>query len=600
MSQSGPFRKVCTRLRYVILCGLLFSIAALGRAQDSNGLNCAGCHTDKAQVLKSSAHEGLSCTTCHVGIKTFPHPKDIKLPTCGQCHQRQAAEWARSAHGIAHAKGNKAAPTCQLCHGDAHQLKRTNTWAFKKSIPQLCGACHAQIYSKYEESVHGQATARGVFQAPVCTSCHTAHSVQPPSAPSSTVFPTHIPETCGQCHGNVTISRRFNLPRDRLLSYDASFHGLAVKEGSLTAANCASCHGFHLILSASNPRSTINPKNLSKTCGKCHRDAGTRFALTPVHVLPGMSEPEAVRWVRLFYLVLIPLLIGLMFVHNAGDWIRKLASLRLRRIQPATLPTVAQPAGSPALNNNVRMYFFERLQHATLLISFAVLVWTGFAFRYSTAWWARPLLAVEGGWELRAIIHRIAAVVFMAVAGAHVLSLIRSRRLRGHWLSLWPKLDDVREAFQTFAYNLGLRRIRPPRSDHNYVEKAEYWAVVWGAVLMSITGIMLWAHNWVLAWLPMVFLQLASTVHFYEAVLAALAILVWHLYSVIFDPEVYPMDPAWLTGRSVRRREGEPLDLGHEETEAIEGKKEMKQDQQGQAPTGDSAKIQEDKDPKDD
>ena len=581
-------RKIGARSRYLVLCGLFISLATLGRAQNSGGLDCSACHTDKAQALKSSAHAGLSCTTCHAGIKAFPHPKNIPLPTCGQCHAKQASEYALSAHGLAHAGGNKAAPDCQVCHGDAHQMQRTNTWAFKKSIPELCGACHAEIYEKYHASVHGQAVERGVFQAPVCTSCHTAHSVQPPSAPASTVFATHIPETCGQCHGNVRMASQFNMPRDRLLSYDASFHGLAVKEGSLIAANCASCHGFHLILPSSDPRSTINPKNLRKTCGKCHQDAGTRFALTPIHVLPGMAEPRAVEWVRVFYLLLIPLLIGLMFLHNAGDWIRKLTDLRLRRIRQPSFSVVAQPPASAA-NNNVRMYRFERVQHFVLLVSFVVLVWTGFAFRYSRAWWAGPLLVVEWGWELRAMIHRIAAVIFMAVAGIHVISLIKSRRLRLHWQSLWPRLDDAREGLETFAYNLGLRRKRPRRANHNYVEKAEYWAVVWGAVLMSITGLMLWAHNLVLAWLPMVFLQLAGTVHFYEAVLAALAILVWHLYSVIFDPEVYPMDPAWLTGRSVRRREGDPPEPSEEGKEITEIKQE-------QTPAGDSAQAEEDKD----
>lgn len=565
MSHWEQPRLKSVRPGYLLLCAALLALATPGRAQTSGGLDCTACHTDKAQALKGSAHAGLSCTSCHSNITVFPHPKNVALPKCSQCHVKQAEEYERSAHGRAHASGNQAAPTCQVCHGDAHQLARTNTWAFKKSIPELCGGCHSQIFEKYEASVHGQAIARGVFQAPVCTSCHTAHSVQPPTAPSSTVFPTHIPETCGQCHGNVRMASQFNIPRDRLLSYDASFHGLAVKEGSLTAANCASCHGVHLILPSSDPRSTINPKNLPKTCGKCHQNAGERFALTPVHVLPGLAEPPAVEWVRIFYLSLIPLVIGLMFLHNIGDWIRKLADLRLRRIKQATLPVVSQPITLPEETNHIRMYRLERLQHFLLLTSFIVLVWTGFAFKYSTAWWAKPLLAVEWGWELRAMIHRIAAVVFMAVAGIHLISLIKSRKLRRHWMGLWPRLDDAREGFQTFAYNLGLRRERPRRADHNYVEKAEYWAVVWGAVLMSITGLMLWAHNLVLAWLPMIFLQLASTIHFYEAVLAALAILIWHFYSVIFDPEVYPMDPAWLTGRSVRRREGERPELSEED-----------------------------------
>lgn len=68
---------------------------------------------------------------------------------------------------------------------------------------------------------------------------------------------------------------------------------------------------------------------------------------------------------------------------------------------------------------------------------------------------------------------------------------------------------------------------------------------------------MLWANRFILAWLPKTVLNFATTVHFYEAVLAALAIVVWHLYAVIFDPDVYPMETSWLTGRSVKRREVE-------------------------------------------
>src|SRR5262249_16719070 len=92
------------------------------------------------------------------------------------------------------------------------------------------------------------------------------------------------------------------------------------------------------------------------------------------------------------------------------------------------------------------------------------------------------------------------------------------------------------------------------RSPHSYIEKAEYWAVVWGAIVMALTGLMLWATNFMLARLPKQWTDVITAVHFYEAVLATLAIAVWHFYSVIFDPDVYPMDTAWLKGFSVRRR----------------------------------------------
>ena len=87
------------------------------------------------------------------------------------------------------------------------------------------------------------------------------------------------------------------------------------------------------------------------------------------------------------------------------------------------------------------------------------------------------------------------------------------------------------------------------------MEKAEYWAVVWGAIVMAAAGIMLWANNLMLALFPKAWLDVATSVHFYEAVLATLAIVVWHFYSVIFDPDVYPLDTALLTGVSVKKIE---------------------------------------------
>jgi cytochrome b subunit of formate dehydrogenase len=183
-----------------------------------------------------------------------------------------------------------------------------------------------------------------------------------------------------------------------------------------------------------------------------------------------------------------------------------------------------------------------------------VLVWTGFALKYPTEFWARPLVAWENSWPVRGSVHRIAGAVFLATSLLHALLLVSSARLREHWKDLWPRRSDVAEALAGFAYNLGLRREKPPLARHSYVEKAEYWAVVWGAVIMGGTGLMLWANTFFLTWLPKTALDLATAVHFYEAVLATLAILVWHFYFVIFDPDVYPMDSAWLSGYSSRQR----------------------------------------------
>jgi cytochrome b subunit of formate dehydrogenase len=198
---------------------------------------------------------------------------------------------------------------------------------------------------------------------------------------------------------------------------------------------------------------------------------------------------------------------------------------------------------------------FERVQHAVLAISFLTLVWTGFALKYPDQWWARPLLLMEGTYPVRSLIHRIAAAVFMAVSLTHLISLIVSRKLRQHWKEMLPSANDPREALSNFAYNLGLGSERPGRSAHSYVEKAEYWAVVWGAMVMISTGLLLWANNLALKLLPKTWLDVATSVHFYEALLATLAIVVWHFYPVIFDPDVYPLNTAFLTGITVRTEE---------------------------------------------
>ena len=98
-------------------------------------------------------------------------------------------------------------------------------------------------------------------------------------------------------------------------------------------------------------------------------------------------------------------------------------------------------------------------------------------------------------------------------------------------------------------YYLGLSPEKPKFGRFNYAEKAEYWALVWGTALMGLTGTMLWAKVQVGNLLARWWLDAATAVHFYEAILATLAILVWHLYQVIFDPDVYPMNSAWKDGK---------------------------------------------------
>ncbi len=504
---------------------------------------CAGCH-DQGKKLSLSAHMSVGCLKCHPKKEEFPHPEGAPKVACANCHEDIVRDHAKSVHGRAAEQGNAAAPGCDMCHGDVHEAKPYRTAAFRKEVVETCGMCHSDAAEKFKRSVHGGDVERGILNAPVCTDCHGEHAILGAKEPESEVRLGNIRETCGRCHGDVRLSRRFGLPTDRLTSFDSSFHGLAARAGSQTVASCASCHGHHDVLPSSDPHSRTHPDRLPETCGKCHPGAGERFALGPIHVIAGGEEPELARLVRVFYLIVIPLTIGLMFLHQAGDWVRKLFKLRLIGPPP-------HPAASP--QPEMRMYPWERIQHGLLAVSFIVLVWTGFALKYPEQFWSKPLIMWEAQWPIRGILHRIAGVVMIAAGVLHVITLFVSRQLRHHWLELMPRASDVKEGVQGMAYSLGFLRERPHRSSHSYIEKAEYWAVVWGTALMAISGIMLWANNLMLKFLPKSWLDIAVTVHFYEAVLATLAIVVWHFYAVIFDPDVYPMDPAWLTGLSVRK-----------------------------------------------
>jgi cytochrome b subunit of formate dehydrogenase len=131
-----------------------------------------------------------------------------------------------------------------------------------------------------------------------------------------------------------------------------------------------------------------------------------------------------------------------------------------------------------------------------------------------------------------------------------VVHLARAKRERRMLRRMLPSVRDARDVLGFFAWALGRRAQRPGFGVVNYAEKMEYWAFFWGTLVMAVSGFVLWFESWSLRLLPSWVLDAATAVHWYEAILATLAILVWHFYMVIFDPDVYPMDRAWLTGRA--------------------------------------------------
>ena len=583
--------------------------------------------------LEKSVHEGYTCVDCHTSITELPHAEEgLPQVDCQVCHEEAQEVFATSAHGLALARGDEDAPNCADCHGShgilavedtesavfhqnlvytcarchananlnerhnfsvnapveaywqsthfrnltdskkhyadcvdchgSHGLKAASdpsSTIYWRNIPQTCGKCHSDIQQTYQVSVHGKAVDRGVRQSPVCTDCHGEHEIRGPKDLKSLVNKAHVSETtCVWCHESVRVTQKFGLAQGRMQTYLDSYHGLANKGGSTVVANCASCHGVHNTLPSTDPASLIHKDRLGETCGKCHPGVGNLVAMGPVHVNMTYETggSEITDYVRQFYMLLILSTIGFMLVHNGLDLAR---NFRLRE-------------GLPHGDDFLRFTVSERLQHATMALSFMVLAYSGFALQFPNAWWAAPFGWLSESEEMRRLVHRFAAVAMVGVCGFHAVYLVATGRGRQQLMAMAPKLRDFRDFGQMVRYYLKRTDKQPRFARFSYIEKLEYWALVWGSVVMTVTGFALWFANISLRYVPKWVLDVATVIHYYEAWLAVLAIIVWHFYWVIYNPRVYPMSLVWLTGRmSKKAMEHEhPEELEEEEKKRID------------------------------
>jgi formate dehydrogenase gamma subunit len=223
----------------------------------------------------------------------------------------------------------------------------------------------------------------------------------------------------------------------------------------------------------------------------------------------------------------------------------------------------------------------ERYQHWILVVCFTLLAVTGFALKYHDAWWVQPLLILEGQFSLRGWLHRLAAVLFMALALYHAGYMFCTPRGHAQLKALRLRGQDWDDFKTNVQFWLG-KRTAPPEFDHfSYMEKLEYWALAWGALVMVFTGFLLWFEDLSMQIFPFWILEVFTIIHLYEAWLATLAIFVWHLYAVVFSPEVYPLNMSMVDGRmseaEMEKEHGRELarlraeSKGEEGTEAEDG-----------------------------
>ncbi|MDF7798475.1 cytochrome b/b6 domain-containing protein [Pontiellaceae bacterium B1224] len=519
---------------------------------------CAECHDIEAEIYLQSSHgqallqgrdQAATCKDCHGDAHHIVYSKNPASPinranisqTCARCHgdveqmkqfnlnQLTPIEtYEHSVHGQANTGDGSSAATCTDCHGSHNLLKSTNpnSKLYWQNIPQTCGKCHENIAQTYSRSIHGEAVAEGIKDAPTCTDCHGEHEIAAVSSEESKVSGARISETCASCHAAERIITKYRLPRFAVETYMESYHGLSMRLGSVTAANCSSCHGKHDILPSGDPRSSIHPNNLQKTCSVCHAGVTDLVAQGQIHsgTRPGM-EKNASTVVRNIYIMLFFIVLGGMLIHNALDLYRKLHE-HFKKLR--------ESGGGPH-----RMTLNERIQHGILASTFIILGYTGFALVNPDAWWARPFVGQT--YDIRGLGHRLMAIIFITLSVYHLSYICFTKRGRWQIHQLAPRWSDFVHFGQMIMFYLGLRKERARFEHYSYIEKAEYWALVWGSVVMVITGALLTFEEWTLALFPKWFFDVCLAIHYYEAILACAAIVIWHFYFVMFDPEEYPV-----------------------------------------------------------
>lgn len=191
-----------------------------------------------------------------------------------------------------------------------------------------------------------------------------------------------------------------------------------------------------------------------------------------------------------------------------------------------------------------------RIEHFVLMVSFIILGLTGLPQKYATSGWGEGLIAVMGGIEMIRIIHRWSAFILVAGSIYHLFTSAYRFFVKRERMQMMPQRQDARDLLDTIRYNLGFIKSPPKMPKFNFGEKFEYWAVVWGTAIMAITGFMLWNPIATTALLPGQTIPAAKAAHGGEGLLAILAIIVWHMYSV----HIKHFNPSIFTGRLPREQ----------------------------------------------
>jgi cytochrome b subunit of formate dehydrogenase len=566
-----------------------------------------------AADMAGSRHARTACVQCHTGgTPADLRPCDTMPPKvdCSICHAETVNQYRESRHGTLAAQGSPDAPLCSDCHVPHHTLGRNDSASptFSRNVPALCAKCHQaghkaavryngkqdHIVEHYRESIHGKGLLQsGLTVTANCADCHTAHHELPSADPRSSVNRANIAKTCAQCHRGIyeqftasvhspevthsgkplpvcadchsahSIARtdladfRLNIMdqcgrchQQITEAYFETFHGKVSKLGYLQTAKCYDCHGAHDILPVTDTRSRLSRNNIVATCGRCHQGSHRQFAGYLTHATH--HDPQRYPFLFFTFWSMTALLIGTLVVSGAHTALWLPRSLEYRK---------QLKNGNGGGQRYVRRFRrFHRNLHLMVVSSFLGLAATGMILKFSYAPWARVVARLVGGFEAAGLIHRVCALTTFTYFGLHLFDLMRQKRSSGKtWRRFIGSEDSMlfnRRDWHEFVGSMKWFFKRGPRPEYGrwtYWEKFDYFAVFWGVAVIGASGLLLWFPEIGTRLVPGWAVNVATTIHSDEALLAVSFIFVVHFFNTHFRPEKFPIDTVIFT-------EGMPLE----------------------------------------
>lgn len=513
--------------------------------------SCLDCHSSEIEGkkaidvagLSNSPHKSMKCQDCHSAITGAPHTKEMVTDkaACGNCHTDQDEAYKKCSH----AKADKTPgdhPTCVTCHAknsDPHSVNPVKNWSREDRVA-LCSNCHAQkermsrygvdtdAVASYNDSFHGKALLKFHFtRAAICTDCHGDHTVLPPDDPLAATNRAHASQLCSkpQCHPGASVNFAMSGANHLRLKLKTS----PILAGIDLAFKCMviGVISFMLIGIALDLRMKV----FGKTHPKSGKPVGLMIALSYIFIIAGLALAVFDKVQQASYCAMAA--IGLIIL-----------SFVLYMARPANIKHGKQkmyPRFTPA----------QRWQHVLLMICFTTLIATGFPLHFYKADRLQAIFQLFGGLSGARAAHRTAAIGMIAVFLWHTGDLFIKWAKSGFSFKGWtmlPTLQDLKDFVHLSKHHVGITEEPPRYGKFGFKQKLDYLAEYWGVPLMVVTGFILWFPIYWGNRLPEIALSAALVAHGWEATLAFLAIITWHMYNEHFNPEAFPMSKVWLTG----------------------------------------------------